>query len=240
MERFIRTEALVGAEGLAALQAAHIAVVGLGGVGGAALEGLVRAGIGRITAIDGDTLSKTNCNRQLLALSTNVGQSKVEAARARMCAIHPELQFTGHTAWVQPETAESLLPKDADFIVDCIDDAPAKLLLAEFCRQHQIPLLMCMGTGNRLSSEGLRTANFDRTAGCPLAKKMRLLLKNARFRKVRCLYSDSPVTPAFPVEDGGKRTVGSISYVPAIAGMKLAEHIICRILKKETSLDIPK
>lgn len=240
MERFIRTEALVGSAGTDALKKTHIVVVGLGGVGGAALEGLVRAGIGRITAIDGDTLSITNCNRQFLALSSTVGQSKVEAARARMTDIHPDLLFTGHTAWVQEETLETLLPHDADFIVDCIDDAPAKLLLAEFCREHQIPLIMCMGTGNRLSSAGLQTANYDRTAGCPLAKKMRLLLKNARFRKVRCLYSDSPVTPAFPVEDGGKRTVGSISYVPAIAGMKLSEHIINRILKNETQLDIPK
>lgn len=240
MKQFIRTEALVGPEGLEALRKSHITVIGLGGVGGAALEGLVRAGVGRITAIDGDTLSETNCNRQLLALSTNIGESKVDAAKKRMTAICPDLDFNGQTAWIREDSLEALLPKDTDFIVDCIDDAPAKLLLAEFCRQNGIPLIMCMGTGNRLSSEGLQTANFDRTAGCPLAKKMRLLLKNARFRKVRCLYSDAPVTPAFPVEDGGKRTVGSISYVPAIAGMKLAEHIICRILKKETSLDIPK
>ncbi len=240
MERFLRTEALVGAEGLEHLASAHVVIVGIGGVGGAALEGLVRAGIGRITVIDGDTLSLTNCNRQLLALSTTVGQSKVEVAKQRMLDINPALQITIHHGWIREETINALLPADADFIADCIDDAPAKLLLAEYCRGNEIPMIMCMGTGNRLSSAGLQTANFDRTAGCPLAKKMRLALKNARFRKVRCLYSADPVTPAFPIEDGGKRTVGSISYVPAIAGMKLAEHIINRILKKECGSDIPK
>ena len=240
MQRFLRTEALVGKDGLERLQNAHIAVIGLGGVGGAALEGLVRAGIGTVTAIDGDTLSETNLNRQLLALSSTVGTEKTEAARERMLSINPSLSFHGACAWIREETVEELLPGGLDFIADCIDDAPAKLLLAEYCKKKGIPLIMCMGTGNRLSSEGLKTANFDKTAGCPLAKKMRLLLKNARFRKVRCLYSEAPVTPAFPVEDGGKRTVGSISYVPAIAGMKLAEHIVNRLLKQEASLDIPK
>lgn len=240
MNHFLRTQALVGVAGLELLQNAHVTVVGVGGVGGAALEGLVRTGIGRITLIDGDILSATNCNRQLLALSSTVGQSKVEVARQRMLDINPRLELTVHQGWIKEETIDALLPTDTDFIADCIDDAPAKLLLAEYCRKNGIPLIMCMGTGNRLTSAGLQTANFDRTAGCPLAKKMRLLLKGQRFRKVRCLYSADPVTPAFPIEDGGKRTVGSISYVPTIAGMKLAEHIINRILSGETGMDIPK
>ncbi len=240
MQRFLRTEALVGVTGLELLQKAHITVVGLGGVGGAALEGLVRAGIGRVTLIDFDTLSVTNCNRQLLALSSTVGQSKVAVAAGRMADINPALEITALDAKIEESTVETLIPADTDFLVDCIDDAPAKLLLAEYCRAHSIPFIMCMGTGNRLSSAGLKTANFDRTAGCPLAKKMRMALKNARFSKVRCLYSESPVTPAFPIEDGGKRTVGSISYVPTIAGMKLAEHVIDRILKQETETDVPR
>ncbi len=240
MDRFLRTEALVGAAGLELLQNAHVTVVGIGGVGGAALEGLVRAGVGKVTVIDGDTLSVTNCNRQLLALSSTVGQSKVDVAKARMQEINPHLQIAVYQAWVKGDTVENLIPADTDFVADCIDDAPAKLLLAEHCRANRIPMIMCMGTGNRLTSTGLQIANFDRTAGCPLAKKMRLALKGARFSKMRCLYSADPVTPAFPVEDGGKRTVGSISYVPAIAGMKLAEHIINRLLKQESSMDIPK
>lgn len=240
MKRFLRTEALVGGEGLQRLQEAHVAVIGVGGVGGAALEALVRAGIGRITVIDGDTLSETNCNRQLLALSSTLGESKVQAAEKRMKEINPALQITALHGWISEESMDTLIPQKLTFLADCIDDAPAKLALAEYCRSHQIPMIMCMGTGNRLSSAGLQTANFDKTAGCPLAKKMRLMLKGARFRKLRCLYSADPITPAFPIEDGGKRTVGSISYVPTIAGMKLAEHIITRILKGEAQTDIPK
>ncbi|MBQ8893508.1 MAG: ThiF family adenylyltransferase [Clostridia bacterium] len=238
--RFLRTEALVGPEGLARLQNAHVTVVGVGGVGGAALEGLVRAGIGSITAIDGDVISETNCNRQLLALSSTVGKGKVTVAEERMTEIDPQLCFTARQAWINEETVETLISKDTAFVADCIDDAAAKLVLAEYCRKNNIPMIMCMGTGNRLTSAGLQMANFDKTAGCPLAKKMRLALKNARFRKMRCLYSTDTVVPAFPIEDGGKRTVGSISFVPTIAGMKLAEHIINRLLKDETALDVPK
>lgn len=230
----------MGAEGIACLQAAHITVVGAGGVGGATLEALVRGGVGTVTVIDGDTLSETNLNRQLLATAETVGQAKTAAAAERARLIAPDCTLYPKQAILTAESVEELIPQDTDYVADCIDDAAAKLVLAEYCRQHGIPLIMCMGTGNRLSSAGLQVTNYDRTAGCPLAKKMRLALKNARFRKVRCLYSSDPVTPAFPVEDSGKRTVGSISYVPAIAGFKLAEHIITHLLKQETEQDIPK
>ena len=240
MNRLLRTEALVGAEGIARLQAAHVTVVGVGGVGGATLEALVRGGVGTVTVIDGDTLSETNLNRQLLATVHTVGQSKAAAAADRAKAIAPDVTLLPRHGVLTAENVEELIPPNTDYVADCIDDAAAKLALAEHCRTHGIPLIMCMGTGNRLSSAGLQVTNFDKTAGCPLAKKMRLALKNARFRKVRCLYSSDPVTPAFPVEDGGKRTVGSISYVPAIAGFKLAEHIITRLLKRETEQDVPK
>lgn len=239
MDRFIRTEALVGKEGLARLQAAHVAVVGLGGVGGAALEALVRGGIGAVTLIDGDVFSKTNLNRQLLALEQSVGQSKAEVARERMLCINPQLAVAVHAVFLTEKNVAELL-KNVDYVVDCIDDAPAKLAIAEHCRAAGVPMVMCMGTGNRLSSEGLRTANFDKTAGCPLAKKMRLLLKGAGFRKLRALYSDAPTLTVYPIEDGGKRTVGSISYLPPIAGYKLAEHTIGRILNQQETLDIPK
>lgn len=239
MERFIRTEALIGRMGLERLQNAHVAVIGLGGVGGAALEGLVRAGIGRLTLIDGDTFSKTNLNRQLLALSDTVGRPKAEVAAERAHAINPALMLTVHSTFLTEENVGSLL-KDVDYAVDCIDDAPAKLAIAAYCRAEGVPMVMCMGTGNRLSSEGLRIADFEKTSGCPLAKKMRGLLRAARFRKVTTLYSDAPTLSAYPVEDGGKRTVGSVSYLPPIAGYKLAEHTIGRIINRQEALDIPK
>lgn len=238
MDRFIRTEALIGAEGIEKLKNAHVAVIGLGGVGGHALEGLVRAGIGKITAIDGDTVSPSNCNRQLLALSSTIGRSKVQAAKERMEDINPSLDFRRMEIFIGEENL-STLPKDLDFLVDCIDDAPAKVALAAFCREHEIPMVMCMGTGNRLSSEGLKFTNFKNTQGCPLAKKMRLLLKED-FQKVRCLYSAAPISPAFPIEDGGKRTVGSISFVPAAAGLKLSEYVVTTLLNEKEKEDIPQ
>ncbi len=240
MNRFLRTEALIGAEGLSRLQAAHVAVAGIGGVGGATLEGLVRAGVGRITVIDGDRIAETNCNRQFLALSSTIGREKTAAAQARMLDINPRLKLTLRQGWIRQDTIEQLLPEDFTFLADCVDDVDAKLLMAQFCRTRQIPLIMCMGTGNRLTSAGLQIANFDRTAGCPLAKKMRTLLKKEQFRRVRCLYSPDPLRPAAPMEEGGRQVIGSISYVPAIAGMKLAEHIVGRILSGETDPDIPR
>lgn len=238
MDRFIRTEALIGAEGIEKLKNTHVAVIGLGGVGGHALEGLVRAGIGKITAIDGDTVSPSNCNRQLLALSSTIGHSKVQAAKERMMEINPALDFCGLEHFISQENIDAL-PKDLDFLVDCIDDAPAKVALAAFCKEHQIPMVMCMGTGNRLTSEGLKFTNFKNTEGCPLAKKMRLLLKE-QFKKVRCLYSAAPISPTFPIEDGGKRTVGSISFVPAAAGLKLSEYVVTALLEEKEKEEIPQ
>ena len=238
MDRFIRTEALIGASGMEKLHNAHCVLVGLGGVGGHALEGLVRAGIGRITAIDGDQISLTNCNRQLLATEETIGKSKVEAAAERMLSINPALQWEGICQFIGKEPP-CPLPKQASFIIDCIDDAEAKVFLACWCREHQIPLIMSMGTGNRLSSEGLKIANFKNTEGCPLAKKMRYLLKED-FKKVRCLYSAAPTVAVSPIDDSGKRTVGSISFVPSVAGLKLAEYVVNALLQNKESEDIPE
>lgn len=240
MDRYLRTEILIGKEGLAQLRQAHIAVVGIGGVGGYTLEALARSGVGELTVIDGDTLSQTNINRQLLATTENVGQPKVQAAAERMAAIDPALKFHPYAQWVKEETIHSLLAGPFDFIIDCIDDVPAKLLLAEHCRQRGIPFLMCCGTGNRLTSEGLKIANFDKTAGCPLAKKLRLALKQRRFSKLKMLFSDAPTVAAGPIEDGGKRTVGSIAYVPAVAGLKLAEAALTALIAGEEKNYIPK
>ena len=240
MNQFIRTESLIGKDGLAKLQGAHVAVVGIGGVGGHALEALARAGVGVLSVIDGDTIAESNLNRQLLATADTIGMLKVEAARARLAAVAPQAELHLQQAWLKEESLPSLLSGEYDFILDCIDDVPAKLALAEYCRAKKIPLLMCCGTGNRLSSEGLKIANFDKTAGCPLAKKLRTLLKAQRFSKLKMLYSDAPTVAAAPIEDGGKRTVGSISYVPAIAGLKLAEAALTALIAGEEKGYIPK
>lgn len=239
-ELFLRTKALIGEEGFARLQGAHVAVIGVGGVGGAALEGLVRGGIGQVTVIDPDVFSASNRNRQLLALASNEGVAKVVAAKERMLEIHPALKISALQERVTAENIAALLPDGADFIADCIDDVPAKAALAAYCKERKIPLLMCMGTGNRLSSEGMRIVNFEKTENCPLAKKMRLLLRKEGFSKVRCLYSAAPAWSVSPIDEAGKRTVGSVSFVPPVAGYRMAEHIITRLLQEQTEQDIPK
>ncbi|MBR2013161.1 MAG: tRNA threonylcarbamoyladenosine dehydratase [Clostridia bacterium] len=225
---------------MAKLQNAHIAVIGLGGVGGYALEALARAGVGRLTLIDGDTVAESNLNRQILATVDTVGTPKAMVAKVRVAQIAPQAQVQAMAEFLTEQTAETLLSESFDFIIDCIDDVPAKLLLAEHCREHKIPLLVCCGTGNRLSSEGLRIANFDKTAGCPLAKKLRTLFKERRFSKLKLLFSDAPTAKVEPIEDSGKRTVGSISYVPAIAGLKLAEAALTALIDGEEKGYIPK
>ena len=239
-ELFLRTIALIGEEAFDRLQGAHVVVVGVGGVGGAALEGLVRGGIGEITVIDSDRFAPSNRNRQILALGSNEGQPKVEAAKARMMEINPALKMTARKARLTFENSKELIPQGATFIADCIDDVSAKLALAAFAKEQKIPLLMCMGTGNRLSSEGMKIVSFEKTENCPLAKKMRLLLKKEGFSKVRCLYSAAPAMKVAPMDEEGKRTVGSISYVPPVAGYRMAEHILTRLIEGEEQKDIPK
>lgn len=239
-DMFLRTKALIGEEGFARLQGAHVAVIGVGGVGGAALEGLVRAGVGQVTVIDPDVFSASNRNRQILALCSNEGVAKAEAAKARMLEINPALKITALEEKITPENISTLMSIRVDFIADCIDDVPAKAALAAYCRERRIPLLMCMGTGNRLSAEGMRIVNFERTENCPLAKKMRVLLRKEGFSKVRCLYSAAPTLRVAPIDEAGKRTVGSISFVPPVAGYRIAEHIITRLLQDQTEQDIPK
>lgn len=239
-ELFLRTIALIGQDAFDRLQGAHVVVVGVGGVGGAALEGLVRGGIGTVTVIDSDHFSPSNRNRQILALHSNEGVSKAEEAKKRMLEINPDLKIIAQRVRLTLDNLEELLPKEATFIADCIDDVPAKGALAAYCKERKIPLLMCMGTGNRLSSEGMRIVNFEKTENCPLAKKMRLLLRKEGFSKVRCLYSAAPALKVVPMDEEGKRTVGSISYVPPMAGYRMAEYILSRLMAEEEEGDVPK
>lgn len=239
-DRFLRTKALIGEEAFERLQNAHVAVLGAGGVGGGALEGLARAGIGALTVIDPDAFGPSNCNRQILALSSTLGCSKAAVAKERCMEINPALRVTALQQKITPENIHTWMPVNVDYIADCIDDAPAKEAIAAFCKEKGIPLLMCMGTGNRLSSEGLKIVSFEKTENCPLAKKMRLALRKSGFKRVRCLYSAAPAERIAPMDEEGKRTVGSISFVPPVAGYRMAEHIILRIINQETREDIPQ
>ncbi len=229
---FSRTTALISDEQFKKLNMSHVVLCGCGGVGSYTLEALVRAGIGKITVIDNDTVSVSNINRQIIALNSTVGQAKVEVAKKRAEDINPDIDFVGVQAFITPENTEQLIPKDADYIIDAIDFVPAKVSLAVFAKKHNIPILTCLGTGNRLDATKFHIADIYTTSGCPLARKMRYELKKAGITSLDVLYSDAKtITPAAEFTEG-KRTVGSISFVPSVAGLLCAGHVITRIMEK--------
>ena len=229
---FSRTTALISDEQFKKLNMSHVVLCGCGGVGSYALEALVRAGIGKITVIDNDTVSVSNINRQIIALSSTVGQPKVDVAKKRAEDINPDISFLGVQAFITPENTEQLIPEDADYIVDAIDFVPAKVSLAVFAKEHNVPILTCLGTGNRLDATKFRIADVYTTSGCPLARKMRYELKKSGITSLDVLYSDAETIMPNTDFTEGKRTVGSVSFVPSVAGLLCAGHVITRIMEK--------
>lgn len=231
MEIFTRTRALIGDSGLKKLNNSHVLLCGCGGVGSYTLEALVRAGVGKITVIDSDRVTESNLNRQLIATENTVGMLKTEAAKIRAASINPKLDFTGINEFLNRDNIESLIPENVDYIADAIDFIPAKIALAVYSQNTAVPLISCLGTGNRLDASKFEICDIYKTSICPLARKMRCELKRAGVKKLTVLYSKSqPVKPTFELYDG-KRTVGSISYVPPVAGLLIAQHIILKLME---------
>lgn len=228
-DRTARTRTLVGAAGVIQLRAAHIALFGLGGVGGHAFEALVRAGIGRICVVDGDVFEASNVNRQLLATQTAQGRPKVDMAVERAAAIHPEVCVVPMHGSVTPDNADSLISPDVDFVLDAIDDLDAKAALIRACLARGIPLVACMGAARRLDPTRIRVAPLSQTTHCPLARRLRQCLRSeAEARHVVCVYSDEPsLSNREPSRHGGE---GSLSYVPGLVGLTAAGVIIQRIV----------
>lgn len=222
----IRTETLIGAENIDKLQRATVAILGLGGVGGAAAEAICRMGVGRIILVDSDTVDRSNLNRQLFATADMVGQSKCLTARRRLLSINPEVELSCHEQFFLPENAGFLFDEQPDLILDAIDTVTAKLYLAEQCQQRGIPLVTCLGTGNRLDPSQLRWGDISETAGCgcPLARVMRRELKKRGVQKQTVVYSiEQPAKAICPGgEEKGRHSPASCAFVPPAAGYLLA------------------
>ena len=231
MSRLERTELFLGKEAIEKLNTARVAVIGLGGVGGAAAEALVRAGIGHLLFIDGDDVDETNINRQLLATYETVGMDKTAAAEKRFRLIAPEADMTFIKEFYLPENSSFLYDWKPDYIVDAIDTVTAKLHIAEECKNRGIKLLMCLGTGNRLDPEKLRIGDISETAGCgcPLARVMRKELKKRGIEKQTVLFSAEEAKKAAIESEGGRHAPGSISFVPPVAGYLLAGKCVREI-----------
>ncbi|MBR4360212.1 MAG: tRNA threonylcarbamoyladenosine dehydratase [Clostridia bacterium] len=231
MHEFSRTELLIGREGLRRLAAAHVAVFGVGGVGGHAAEALARSGVGAIDLIDSDRVSLTNLNRQLAALHSTLGQSKVDVLARRLTDINPVLRVVPRALFYLPETADQLNLADYDYVLDCIDTVAAKLELIARCSAAGIPIISAMGAGNRLDPTQLRVGDIYETQHCPLARVMRRELRRRGIGALRVVYSTEPARMPLPDPDdpdaeqpqAARRAVpGSMAFVPPVMGMIMA------------------
>lgn len=230
-EQFLRTAMLLGEDAMERLKNAHVAVFGIGGVGGYVVEALARAGIGHLTLIDSDTVSLSNLNRQLLATHSTLGMPKVEAAKARILDINPQARVETYPIFYTPETAHLLDFSRFDYIVDAIDTVAGKLALVEQANAVHTPIICCMGTGNKLDASAFQVADISKTSMCPLARVMRKELGKRGIRHLKVVYSqEEALTPTGWEEEAaaiGKRQIpGSVSFVPGAAGLILAGEVI--------------
>ena len=225
-ERFSRTARLIGRESVERLNQCTVAVFGLGGVGAAAVEGLARGGIGGLLLIDRDVVDITNLNRQLLALTSNLGRPKAEVMRDRVLDIRPAARVRAQQIFVHHDTMGEIDLSGVDYIVDAMDNLTAKLLLAETAEEKGIPLISSMGTGNKLDPTRFEVADIYETSICPLARIMRKELRKRGIDRLKVVYSREPAL----CPDGDPRLPASISFVPPVAGMILAGEVIKDLL----------
>lgn len=231
-ELFVRSEAMFGREAMERLYGARVAVFGIGGVGGHAVEALARGGIGRLDLFDHDVVSPSNINRQLAATIDTIGRHKTDVMRERIAQIYPQAQVRTHHCFYLPENAETYDLHAYDFIVDAIDTIAAKTELIVRAQAAGTPIISCMGAGNKLDPTQLTVADIYETSVCPLARVMRRELKARGVRRCPVVYSREPaVKPMFAVESAGtagrpRAVPGSNSFVPAAAGLILAGYVI--------------
>ncbi len=228
--RFDRLEILLGAEAQKKLAAARVAVFGLGGVGGYTVEALARSGVGAIDLIDGDRVEITNVNRQIYAVQSTLGRLKAEVAASRVADINPDCKVTAHPFFYGEDTAEKLDFKDYDYIADAIDDVSGKLCIIERARFAGVPVISCMGAGNKLNANAFKVADISQTTVCPLAKVMRRELKKRGIEGVKVVYSEEPPHRGNDNEER-QRAVGSAAFVTPVAGLLMAGEIIKELIK---------
>ena len=217
---FSRTEILLGKEAVEKLQSAHVAVFGVGGVGGYVVEALARSGIGTLTLIDNDKVSLSNINRQIIALHSTIGKYKTEVAKARIADINPNANVYTRELFVLPETIEEIDFSGFDYVVDAIDTVSGKLAIIQSAKEKNIPVISAMGAGNKLNATAFCVKDISKTSGCPLARVMRRELKKRNIENVKVVYSEEEPKKS---EEG---IVGSVAFVPSVAGLIVAGEVI--------------
>jgi len=233
-----RTELLIKEKGIETLRNSNILVVGLGGVGSFATEFLVRAGIGKMTVADGDTVDITNVNRQLPALHSTIGKQKSDIMEERLLDINPKLDLTKISQFLNPENMEELLDSEKfDYVLDCIDSVSPKLSLIKAARKRKIKIVSCMGAGGKTDPSKVMVRDISKTKNCYLAKQVRKRLKKEKIHKgFRCVFSDElQKEDSLKMTDGSnykKSFYGTISFIPALFGLYAAAEVINYLLKK--------
>lgn len=221
--QFSRTELIIGKEKQEILKNAKVAVFGIGGVGSYVVEGLARVGIGKFILVDKDDVSVSNINRQIIALHSTVGRAKVEVAKSRILEINPDAKVEIHKEFFMPET-QGILDESIDYIVDSIDTVIAKIELIVRANKLNIPIISCMGTGNKLDPTKFEIADIYKTSVCPLAKVMRKELRQRGIPKLKVLYSKEEAIKT-------EGNIGSLSFVPSVAGLIISGEVIKDLIK---------
>lgn len=244
LNQFSRTELLLGNAALERLSKSRVAVFGIGGVGGYVCEALVRSGVGAFDLIDDDKVCLTNLNRQIIATRKTVGRYKAEVMKERIQEINPDADVRIHKCFFLPDNAKDFPFEEYDYIVDAVDTVTAKIELVMKAKEENIPIISCMGAGNKLDGSQFKVADIYKTKVCPLAKVMRRELKKRGVKKLKVVYSEE--NPTRPIDDmaiscrtncicppGAKHKCtdrrdipGSVAFVPSIAGLLIAGEVV--------------
>lgn len=229
--QFSRTELLIGKENIEKLHNSKVAVFGIGGVGSYVVEGLARAGIGHFILVDKDIVDETNINRQIIATTKTVGRIKVEVAKQRILDINPNAIIETHSEFFMPNSP-ALFDKKTDYVIDCIDTITSKIELIIRAKNMNIPIISCMGTGNKLDPTKFEVSDISKTSVCPLAKVIRKELRNRGINQLKVVYSkEEPIKINIFSEETKKQIPGSISFVPSVAGLIIAGEVIKDLIK---------
>lgn len=231
LNRFSRTELLIGKDSLEKLKNAKVAIFGIGGVGSYVLEGLVRAGVGNFVLVDKDDVDITNINRQIIATTSTIGKPKVEVAKSRALDINPDINIQIYKEFFTPET-KGIIDESLTYIVDAVDNVTAKIELAVRADKLNIPIISSMGTGNKLDNTKFEITDISKTSVCPLAKVIRKELRKRNIKKLKVVYSkEEPIKVKNIDTKTGKNIPGSVSFVPSVAGLTIAGEIVKDIMQ---------
>lgn len=228
---FQRTEALLGSSGVEKLRNSHIAIFGVGGVGGYVAEALARSGAGKFTLIDNDTVSFTNINRQIIALHSTVGRYKTEVMKERILDINPKAEVIIKNSFFMPENSHEYDFSDYDYVVDAVDTVTAKIEIIVRCNESGTPVISSMGAGNKLDPTKFEVTDIYKTSVCPLARVMRYELKRRQIKKLKVVYSTESPIKVQMVDEHNRNIPGSTAFVPSVAGLIVASEVIKDLVK---------